>query len=47
VNIHEQNHAAAAHPQKFQEGVVYTCAVRKPKCAARTQVIEEEKLLFL
>jgi hypothetical protein len=48
VNIHEQkNHTVATHPQKFHEGVVNTCAVGKPKCATRTQVIEEEKLLFL
>jgi hypothetical protein len=36
-----------AHPQQFQEGVINTRAVRKPKCATRAQVIEEEKLLFL
>jgi hypothetical protein len=46
VNTHEQKYDAA-HPQQLHEGVVDTCAMRKPKCTARTQVIEEEKFLFL
>jgi hypothetical protein len=43
---HEQKYDAA-HSHQLHEGVVDTCAMRKPKCTARTQVIEEEKFLFL